>query len=353
MRWPWSKTPEPVVEKRESFTNTFVNSILSSRGESALQVQNTAVATIAANQLGRTLSSGVLRPDSEMLRGMITPSVLNMIGNELIFRGEIVFWLNPNGTVVPCSFYDVDGGYDERTWRYTCSITGPSSHSTITVNSAEVLHLKYRVSPLFPWRGIGPLQSAGLTATLVSGLETMLSQEVSAASGYLLPVPEFGEGEDDPAQALKADLAKLKGRTTLVETSSNSYGEGRQSAPQRDFVPSRIGADPPGALVALREQAAQYLLAAAGYPVALLTPSGDGASKREALRQYQNFAGALARGICSEISLKLHVADCHIDLPSIQDVASRARAFGQLVAGGMDIEKAVQLAGLLVGDDDN
>ena len=96
MRWPWSK-PEPVVEKRESFTNTFVNSILSSRGESALQVQNTAVATIAANQLGRTLSSGVLRPDSEMLRGMITPSVLNMIGNELIFRGEIVFWLNPNG----------------------------------------------------------------------------------------------------------------------------------------------------------------------------------------------------------------------------------------------------------------
>ena len=103
--------------------------------------------------------------------------------------------------------------------------------------------------------------------------------------------------------------------------------------------------------MALREQAAQYLLSAAGYPAALLLP-GDGASKREALRQYNNFAAAIARDLCAEISLKLHVAGCELVLPSIQDVASRSRSFAQLVAGGMDIERAASLSGLLLPDDE-
>ena len=62
--------------------------------------------------------------------------------------------------------------------------------------------------------------------------------------------------------------------------------------------------------------------------------------------RYQNFAGQqwLATSVLKS-PLKLHVADCHIDLPSIQDVASRrARAFGQLVAGGLDIERSVSLS---------
>ena len=314
-------------------------------------MQDSAVAETAASQLGRTLSSGVLKPTSEMLKNMITPAMLNTVGAELIFHGECAFWINPNGTLIPSSYYDVDGGWDPKTWFYRLSIAGPSSHSTISVHASEVLHFRYRSSVVRPWRGVGPLQSAGLTSTLVSGLERMLSQEVSAASGYLLPVPEFGEGEDDPAQALKADLAQLKGRTTMIETSQNGFGEGRVASPSRDWVPSRIGSAPPATLIQLRESAALNLLAACGFPPALLLP-GDGASKREALRQYQNFAGAVARDVCSEISLKLHVADCHIDLPSIQDVASRSRAFSQLVAGGMDIERAVSLAGLLLSDDD-
>ena len=350
MQWPWSKPPEPVVEKRESYTDALVSAILSSRGESAALAQDTAVAEIAAGQLGRTLSSGILKPDSPMLKSMITPRVLTIIGYEIIKNGECCFWISPAGALVPASYWAVNGGYDPRTWEFRLDLSGPSFHGTVNANNRDVLHFMYRSDTIRPWRSIGPLQGAGLTSKLVSGLERMLGNETSSQSGYVLPIPEFGDSEDDPAQGLKDDLAKLKGRTTLVETTANAYGEGRQAAPARDFVPSRIGANPPGALVALREQAAQYLLSAAGYPAALLLP-GDGASKREALRQYQNFAGAVARDICSEISTKLHVMDCNLELPSIQDVASRSRAFSQLVAGGMDIEKAAQLSGLLIEDD--
>ena len=351
MQWPWSKTPEPVVEKRESYTDALVSAILSSRGESAALAQDTAVAEIAAAQLGRTLSSGILKPDSPMLKSMITPHVLTTIGYELIKNGECCFWISPAGALVPASYYDLNGGWDERTWQYRLDLSGPSYHGTVNANSKDVLHFRYRSDTIRPWRGIGPLQGAALTSQIVSGLERMLGNETSSQSGYVLPIPEFGDSEADPAQGLKDDLAKLKGRTTLVETTANAYGEGRQAAPQRDFVPSRIGANPPGALVALREQAAQYLLSAAGYPGALLLP-GDGASKREALRQYGNFAAAIARDLCAEISLKLHVAGCELVLPSIQDVASRSRSFAQLVAGGMDIERAASLSGLLIPDDE-
>ena len=266
--------------------------------------------------------------------------------------GKCCFWISPNGSLVPSSFWDISGGWDERTWEYRLDLSGPSFHGTVNANAKDVLSFKFRSDTIRPWRGIGPLQGAALTSKLVSGLERMLGQEVSAASGYLLPIPEFTDSEDDPSQQLRTDLSALKGRTTLIETSQNAFGEGRQSAPSRDYVPSRIGSNPPGSLVALREQAAAYLLTACGYPVGLMA-SGDGQSQREGLRRYQNFVASIARDVCSEISTKLHVMDCHLDLPSIQDVASRSRAFSQLVAGGMDIERSLALSGLLVPDDDD
>ena len=89
MQWPWSKPPEPAIEKRESYTDALVSAILSSRGESAALAQDTAVAEIAAGQLGRTLSSGILKPDFRHVgQSMITPHVLTTIGYELIKNGE-------------------------------------------------------------------------------------------------------------------------------------------------------------------------------------------------------------------------------------------------------------------------
>ena len=349
MRWPWSK-PEPVVEKRESYTDALVSAILSSRGESAALAQDTAIAEIAAGQLGRTLSSGTIQPKSDMLRAMIKPH-LTTIGFELIKNGECAFWISPDGSLIPSSYWDINGGYNPKSWQYRLDLSGPSFHGTVNVNAKDVLHFRYRSDTIRPWRGIGPLQGAGLTSKLVSGLERMLGNETSATSGYLLPVPEFGgDSEDDPAQALKDDLAKLKGRTTLLETTSNAYGEGRQAAPQRDLISSRIGANPPGALIALREQAAAYLLTACGYPVGLMA-SGDGQSQREGLRRYQNFVASVAQDLCSEISLKLHVMDCKLQLPSIQDIATRARSYQSFVLAGMSHEQAAAQSGLMLDDE--
>ena len=179
MQWPWSKA-EPAIEKRESYTDALVSAILSSRGESAALAQDTAVAEIAAGQLGRTLSSGTIQPKSPMLRGMITPAMLNTVGYELIKNGECCFWISPDGSLVPASYWDINGSYNPKTWQYRLDLSGPSHNGTVTANSKDVLSFKFRSDTIRPWRGIGPLQGAGLTSKLVSGLERLLGNETSA-----------------------------------------------------------------------------------------------------------------------------------------------------------------------------
>ena len=172
MQWPWSK-PEPVVEKRQSsYTETLLNVILAARSEGAADVQNTAVVEIAASQLARTLSAAVVKPESELLTNLVTPDILTMTAYGLIKGGEIVFWISPTGVLVPASYWNVlEGGYDPRTWMYQLDLAGPRQHSQVRVNSKDVLHFMYRRQAILPYVGVGPLQGAGLTATLVSGLK--------------------------------------------------------------------------------------------------------------------------------------------------------------------------------------
>ena len=82
-----------------------------------------------------------------------------------------------------------------------------------------------------------------------ANLETRLGEEAGSSSvGYLLPVPaDGGDGSDsDPLAGLKADIANLRGRHALVETTAAGWGEGRTAAPQSDYKPQRVGAHPPG-----------------------------------------------------------------------------------------------------------
>ena len=68
--------------------------------------------------------------------------------------------------------------------------------------------------------------------------------------GQLLPIPQDGgdgDEDEDPLADLKADLKKLRGNVALVETTNAGWGERKGSAPQGDWVPRRMGADPPAA----------------------------------------------------------------------------------------------------------
>ena len=58
----------------------------------------------------------------------------------------------------------------------------------------------------------------------------------------------------------------------------------------------------------------------------------------------------LARRIETEVRGKLNVADLSIGFENLwaSDISGRARAFGSMVKGGMDIAKAAALSGLLL-----
>ena len=82
----------------------------------------------------------------------------------------------------------------------------------------------------------------------------------------------------------------------------------------------------------------------------------DGTTLREQLRQFLHIgvnpvAGELADTIAATFDLDTFDFDFSPMMAS--DLAGRARAFGQMVSNGMDIEKAARLTNLLeLADDD-
>ena len=122
---------------------------------------------------------------------------------------------------------------------------------------------------------------------------------------YLIP-QDGGDGTtDDSLAGLKKDIRLAKGGTVMVETTSAGWGEGRMSAPQRDWQPSRIGANPPETLPVLRRDVFEAVLGACGVPVSLFTDA-DGTSQRESFRRFLTTAILpLADLITEELSVKL------------------------------------------------
>ena len=177
-----------------------------------------------------------------------------------------------------------------------------------------------------------PGKRAATTSTLAAYLEKRLSEEMSATTGFLLPVPiDPGETDSDGEKLdtyanLKAELKKLRGRTSLVETVSQGFGAGQQAAVKSDWKSVRLGASPPGALIDLRDQAAMSLLQACGIPLSLVSERGDGAARREAWRQFlHSSVGPQAKIIEHELSEKLETKiSLNFDKLFASDIASKA-----------------------------
>ena len=175
--------------------------------------------------------------------------------------------------LIPCGSWDVRGGWEPESWFYRVDTFGPSGNVTVFVPGSKILHCMFSYDPARPWLGLSPLQWASLTGTLAANLESKLGEEAGGSVGHLLPVPqdagasdddEDDEAADKPLDALRSDLANLKGRTALVETTSSGWGEGRGAAPAfGDWQPRRFGASPPQTLAVLRSDVGQTSLGCA------------------------------------------------------------------------------------------
>ena len=239
--WPFNRT-----EIRESsFTDTLVSQIVARAG-GAVSARPTATGALeaCAGLIGRAFSSASVDGPA-MLTAALTPAVLNLIGRELVRRGEVVFNVDvPQDALElsPAADWDVQGGFNPEAWLYRLNLAGPSETTTIGHRPASgVLHFKWAYEPARPWRGLSPIQAAALAGRLSAETSKALADESSGPRGSLLAVPV--DGSDPTVDALRGDLKNLNGQTALVESMKGGWGGASNSreAPVADWIARRLG----------------------------------------------------------------------------------------------------------------
>ena len=187
------------------------------------------------------------------------------------------------------------------------------------------------------------------TADLAGRMEAGLREELMIWRRRVVPSP----GTPQQVGEFGANLEK----NPIVVTAS---GRGRDVGNAQDarrvwdasIMQPQIGA----ADVALRTDTANDLMAAIGISPALFDARADGTARRESYRQLLHTCiQPWVLRFEAEAREKLMAPGLHINLDSLfaADLAGRARSFGALVKGGMALERAAALSGLMLPDDDS
>ena len=350
MKFPWQSRP---METRadSSYTDALIAAITANAGGQTTAFPTAVGALEAASGLvSRAFASAVVETESSAAMRSLTPACLALIGRSLIRRGEIVFAIDTSfGEIdlLPCQSHDVDGYPNPRTWVYRCTFAGPDmTHTLDRTPAGSVVHIMYSRDPETPWRGRGPLQSAGLTGRLAAEVLAALADESSGPRGHLLGIPV--DGQDPTVTQLRQDLKNMAGKVALLET--GDWG-GAAGGGMVDGKPERIGPEPTAAMVELFKISREDVLSACGINPSLVMDA-QGTAQREAYRQFLfGTVAPLGRMVAAELSEKLNTP-IRLDWEELRasDIAGRARAFGTMVTGGMDLDRAAALSGLLTAE---
>ena len=355
MKWPWQR---PLVEHRSSLTDQVVTAILAAAsGGGTRPALATAALETAATLYASALASCAISGPSSVTRAL-TAEWRGAVASSLIRTGQAVYLIDADPVdglhLAPVSHWDVHGGPRPSSWVYRCERAGPSGTAWETHPAATVLHLRWLTDPRAPWAGVSPLQHAADTGSLSGWLEKRLSEEASGPTGSFLPVAKYDADPDadldadaDPLAALRRDIGSAKGQVLAVETAM-AAADSPASAPRKDFVAQRFGADPPRALVELREQVARDVGTSCGVPRALLDSTASGQAAREAWRQFVSTGVAgLCRRIEAQVLAQLGV-EVAIDTGPLggRDLLARASAFRRFTEAGMTVADARDAAGV-------
>ena len=344
---PFRRRPAPPVESRQQgpYTDAITAAILASAtGQAgAASVQQTAAVEIAAGLIGRAFAAAKVEGSD-----LADPSTLAAIGRDMVTVGQALYVVTPDRTeLLPVSSHDIQGGARRESWRYSLEMPTPGGGEMRGFYDwMSVLHARYSYDAVQPWIGIGPLARAKTGADLAAQLEGSLRDESGTTVGYLLPIPT--DGADASVTALKQDLGRLRGKTSVVETTSGGWGDGRLSAPRHDYMPQRLGPAPPDATVKLHAASTLAVLGMCGVPIELLQNS-DGTSQREAWRRFlhgtlQPLSMIIARELSRLAGRPVTISHAAL---FASDIAGRARAFQSLVGSGMSLQDAAAQTGLL------
>ena len=278
----------------------------------------------------------------------VSPSVLDGIGRSLCRFGESLFVIDVRQgkvSLTPCGSFSVSGSDDPTSWMYSCSLSGPSSTRSTTVEAASVLHIRYAASPASPWRGRSPLQLALDTFKAASLLEGAAKEEFSFTQKQLI-APRRGAGDFAPIDSLSPDVI-----TKIVDSFAHHVGAPTIVLPA-DVVPSRLGPEPPRSFADLRVLFENSIYAACGIPPSLLSSTGNGGAMREGFRLVlHTLLKPIGSLVAEELQAKLDPA-ADLDFTALRagDVVGTSRALGSLVKAGITPQAAAAIVGLAEED---
>ena len=358
MRWPWQR--REAREAGGNYTDAITQAILAQASATVADTSATAAIEAAAGSLSRALAGATVEgPD--WVRDAVDPVWLAQVGRSLIREGASLSVLRMARTgavdLIPAAHWTFEtlasNGEAERQWRARVTTYGPTDSVTRTVGRERLVFVRWGTSPGTRYRGRGPTSWAHLTAKLQGEAERSLADESAGPLAQLIPVPADGGdgGDGDPLAQLKADIGAARGKALVMETTAAGWGDGRASAPQRDWKAERLGPAPTEALVRLADQAFNRMLAACGVPPPLFLDS-DGTSQREALRRWHmGTVVPIGRMLSRELSLRFEASVRLVFDGYPLDLQSRAATFQKLVAGGVSVNEALATSGLLIQED--
>ena len=347
--WPFRRRRE-VRSYTDSLTSLLIRT---AEGDTSPKGQAHATAAVeaCAGAWARAFACAEVSPEVDG----VTPGLLARVARSLIVEGESlhVITVGRGGlALLPAGSFDVLGtSPDPAAWRYRANLYGPDGTTTVTRPAAAVVHVRYSDDPSRPWRGVSPLERAGLDSDLLSALVTRLGQEAGAKSAYVIPTPV--DGQSGTVEDLRSDIGNARGGVVMAEGMAGGYGDKGGGTAGDGFKQQRIGAHPPDVLRALRSEVGMAVCGATGVPPSLFEAKSDGTSQREAWRRFAHGSvGPVAKLVAAELAAKLDAPGLAFDFGALyaSDLVGRAGAFQRMVAGGMEVDEAAKLSGVLGAD---
>ena len=306
--------------------------------------------TAAVEYVVGLVSRGLTLAETRPVIPALGPSTLALAARRVMLRGNAVFAIHqPRGapmSLIPVTTWDIVAGtWDPSTWIYLLEIASPlGDFEQRIVPAAGVVHLRIGETA-YPWQGVSPLVSAGLTASQLARIEKRLQEDATTSVAWLLPVPDAISAEQ--TTKLRANIANAAGAVVTAETTAAGHGQGPNAAPKRDLEAKRVGPEPPASAIQLRDSSALAVISAMGVSPALY--SGEGGALREAYRQFlTSEVDPIATKFAEEFSAKLEIpVKFSFRKLAAADIAARARAFGTLFGSGVYSREEAELkAGL-------
>ena len=332
MRWPWER-------RGDSATQLALQSIEARAAGETAEPERLAACRAAARLYGGAFEGATVEGvelGSEWLPRAVRSMLLD--GESLhvleLRRGRF--------SLLPAASWDVHGGISPDDWTYRADLSGPSGSLLRTRGRDGVVWLPWETDAIEPWRGRGPWhRSAALDA--LAALESASEAEGRSPSGRVTSVPKAMT--ETVRSAVARALGSARGKAVLIDQLKDYGGAPGESAMRFQ----RLGFDAPVSLPQLRRELEESVLSAAGVPAELAYGSSGGATgSREAFRRWYHVAvQPLARRVEGELS-RAFEREVKVSLRDLgaADIASRARAFGSLVKGGMEVPEAKAVAGV-------